>query len=73
MIADSIDISALNAGQRVALMERLWHAMADYLERLGPPSWHEAELESRQQERALRESVAEDWPTVREGLGRELL
>jgi hypothetical protein len=72
MTADSIDISALSSGQRVALMERLWRSLSADLESQGPPAWHDAELESRQGEWAERGRVAEDWHVVREGLRQEL-
>jgi len=72
MTAESIDISGLSSGQRVALMERLWRSLSGDLERQGPPAWHDAELESRQGEWTDRESVAEEWSEVREELRREL-
>jgi hypothetical protein len=72
MTADSIDISALNSGQRVALMERLWRSLSADFESKGPPPWHDTEIKSRQGEWAERGRVAEDWTAVREELRREL-
>ena len=72
MTANSVDISGLSSGQRVALMERLWRSLSADVESEGPPSWHDAELKSRQREWAERERVGEDWPVVREELRREL-
>ena len=72
MTVDSIDISGLSSGQRVALMERLWRSLADDLERQGPPAWHETELDSRQGEWGARASTAEEWSAVREELQRNL-
>jgi hypothetical protein len=53
-------------------MERLWRSLSADVESEGPPSWHDAELKSRQREWAERERVGEDWPVVREELRREL-
>jgi hypothetical protein len=72
MTADSIDISGLSSGQRVALMERLWRSLAGDLDRQGPPAWHDAELAYREGEWVERESVGEEWSVVREELRREL-
>jgi len=70
MVAEQIDISQLNTGQRLELMERLWCSLSADLEKQGPPDWHKAELESRQSEWVVRESVSEDWQKVREDLKR---
>jgi hypothetical protein len=70
MVAEQIDISQLNAGQRLRLMERLWCSLSSDLEKQGPPAWHEAELAARSGEWENRESVAEDWNSVREELKR---
>jgi hypothetical protein len=70
MVAEQIDISQLNVGQRLRLMERLWCSLSGDLEKQGPPAWHEAELAARSDEWANRESVAEDWQSVREELKR---
>ncbi len=72
MTADSIDISGLSNGQRVALMERLWRSLVADFDRQGPPEWHDAELESRKGEWIERESVGEEWSVVREELRRDL-
>lgn len=72
MTADSFDISSLDTGQRVALMERLWRSLAGDLEIQGPPEWHQAEIESRDGEWVERESVSEEWSSVREELRRDL-
>lgn len=72
MSKETIDISTLDVGQRVELMEKLWCSLAGDLEGLGPPSWHEAVLESRKAEWMNRATEAEDWSKVREELGREL-
>ena len=72
MTADSIDISNLSRGERVALMERLWRSLSVELETQGPPAWHDAELESRKGEWANRGSLSQEWSAVREELGREL-
>jgi hypothetical protein len=72
MTADSIDISGLSSGQRIALMERLWRSLGDDLEHQGPPEWHEAEIESRHDEWAERGTVGQEWAIVREELRQEL-
>lgn len=72
MTVESLDISNLSSGQRIALMERLWRSLSDDLEAAGPPAWHDAELESRQDEWAKRGSVGETWSVVREELRRDL-
>jgi hypothetical protein len=72
MTADSIDISGLSSGQRIALMERLWRSLSGDLEGQGPPAWHDAELESRKGEWTERGSAGEEWSVVREELRREL-
>lgn len=72
MTADSIDISSLDTGQRVALMERLWRSLAGDLESQGPPGWHDIEIQVRQSEWVDRESVSEEWSSVREELRRDL-
>jgi hypothetical protein len=70
MLAEQIDISQLNTGQRLRLMERLWCSLSGELEHQGPPAWHEAELAARRDEWENRESVAKDWQSVREELKR---
>jgi len=72
MSANTIDISGLSSGERVALMERLWRSLAGDLDIQGPPAWHDVELESRQAEWVERSSVAEDWSRVRDELREEL-
>jgi len=72
MTADSIDISGLSRGQRVALMERLWRSLASDLDSQGPPGWHDEELKSRRGEWTERGSVSEEWSVAREELRREL-
>jgi len=72
MTADTIDISRLSSGQRVALMERLWRSLACELESHGPPAWHDAVLELREDEWKNRGSLSAEWSGVREELRREL-
>ena len=68
MAVDTINISSLTAGERVELMERLRRSLAADLEKEGPPAWHDDQLASRKGEWEQRETVAEDWPRVRERL-----
>ena len=70
MVTASIDITKLNTGQKLALMEELWVSMTTETESQGPPDWHESELQMRQDEWVNRESVSEDWTTVRDALAR---
>jgi hypothetical protein len=72
MTAANVDISGLNAAERLALIERLWRSLTDELEKIRPPDWHEEELQSRGEEWKERASHAEDWAIVREELKREI-
>jgi len=72
MNAQSIDISALDVAQRIALMERLWQSLATDLDLAEPPAWHDAELEARAKEWLVRDEIAEDWAKVREELRDDL-
>lgn len=72
MNTESLDISTLSNGQKVALMERLWRSLDGEPSQSEPPSWHEAVLKSRSGEWEDRELISEDWTTVREELRSEL-
>ena len=72
MTADGIDISELSDGQKVALMERLWHALSEKATQLEPPTWHAEVLAGREAEWSERGRTAEDWKAAREELRREL-
>lgn len=70
MVAEQIDISQLNVGQRLRLMERLWCSLNGELEKHAPPVWHDEELATRSSEWLDRESVSKDWHSVRDELKR---
>jgi hypothetical protein len=70
MVAEQVDISKLNISQRLRLMERLWCSLSGELEKHGSPVWHDEELATRSIEWVNRESVSEDWHSVREELKR---
>jgi hypothetical protein len=72
LVAEQMEISQLDISQRLRLMERLWCSMSGELEKQGPPAWHDEELVSRGGEWVARESVTEDWHSVREELRRKL-
>ena len=72
MAAEKVDISGLSAGERVALMDRLWRSLAGDPMTAEPPAWHDAEIESRRREWLDRSEVSEEWPKVREELRSDL-
>jgi hypothetical protein len=72
LVAEQMEISELDISQRLRLMERLWCSMSGELEKQGSPAWDDEELASRSGEWVVRESVSEDWHSVREELRRKL-
>ena len=67
-----VDVSSLNATQKLALMEQLWESMSRADELTEPPAWHGDVLQERESEWAQRNSTAQDWAEAKDEIRDKL-
>ena len=72
MAPETLNISQLSVSEKLALMERLWESLSVCEDLSEPPEWHEAELQTREEEWKERHEVSQDWAQAKEEIRKQM-